>query len=95
MAILDGYKVAIAVIGFRFFSRQRWLRLLGRKFTRTIEYGTAQRCGVIIFCRIRRCALVRRDVSLMQMAKTSGAAGASRRRKIAVHFRSHEPRLPA
>src|SRR6266487_1227447 len=49
--ILDGYKIAIAVI----------------------EYGTTQRCAVIIVAASGGARLYEGMLSLMQMAKTSGA----------------------
>src|SRR5437773_782880 len=46
--ILDGYKVAIAVMDFGFLAATMG-SVVGEKITRTIEYGTAQRCaGVIV-----------------------------------------------
>ena len=70
--ILDGYKVAIAVMDFGFLAATMG-SVVGEKITRTIEYGTAQRCGVIIVAASGGARLYEGMLSLMQMAKTSGA----------------------
>jgi acetyl-CoA carboxylase carboxyl transferase subunit beta len=70
--ILDGYKVAIAVMDFGFLAATMG-SVVGEKITRTIEYGTAQRCGVIIIAASGGARLYEGMLSLMQMAKTSGA----------------------
>jgi acetyl-CoA carboxylase carboxyl transferase subunit beta len=70
--ILDGYKVAIAVMDFGFLAATMG-SVVGEKITRTIEYGTTQRCGVIIVAASGGARLYEGMLSLMQMAKTSGA----------------------
>jgi acetyl-CoA carboxylase carboxyl transferase subunit beta len=70
--ILDGYKVAIAVMDFCFLAATMG-SVVGEKITRTIEYGTAQRCAVIIVAASGGARLYEGMLSLMQMAKTSGA----------------------
>ncbi len=70
--ILDGYKVAIAVMDFGFLAATMG-SVVGEKITRTIEYGTAQRCGVIIVAASGGARMYEGMLSLMQMAKTSGA----------------------
>ena len=70
--ILDGYKVAIAVMDFGFLAATMG-SVVGEKITRTIEYGTAQRCAVIIVAASGGARLYEGMLSLMQMAKTSGA----------------------
>ena len=45
--ILDGYKVAIAVMDFGFLAATMG-SVVGEKITRVIEYGTTNRCAVII-----------------------------------------------
>ena len=59
--ILDGYKVAIAVMDF------------GLRITRTIEYGTAEHSPVIIVAASGGARMYEGMLSLMQMAKTAGA----------------------
>ena len=46
--------------------------VVGEKITRTIEYGTAQRCAVIIVAASGGARLYEGMLSLMQMAKTGG-----------------------
>ena len=70
--ILDGYKVAIAVMDFGFLAATMG-SVVGEKITRTIEYGTTQRCAVIIIAASGGARLYEGMLSLMQMAKTSGA----------------------
>ena len=70
--ILDGYKVAIAAMDFGFLAATMG-SVVGEKITRAIEYGTAQRCGVIIVAASGGARMYEGMLSLMQMAKTSGA----------------------
>ena len=70
--ILDGYKVAIAVMDFGFLAATMG-SVVGERITRTIEYGTAERCAVIIIAASGGARLYEGMLSLMQMAKTSGA----------------------
>src|SRR5437763_6554675 len=46
--------------------------VVGEKITRTIEYGTTQRCAVIIISASGGARMYEGMLSLMQMAKTSG-----------------------
>jgi acetyl-CoA carboxylase carboxyl transferase subunit beta len=70
--ILDGYKVAIAVMDFGFLAATMG-SVVGERVTRTIEYGTAEGCAVIIVAASGGARLYEGMLSLMQMAKTSGA----------------------
>jgi len=70
--MLDGYKVAIAVMDFGFLAATMG-SVVGERITRTIEYGTAERCAVIIIAASGGARLYEGMLSLMQMAKTSGA----------------------
>ncbi len=47
--------------------------VVGERITRTIEYGTAQRSAIIIVAASGGARLYEGMLSLMQMAKTSGA----------------------
>jgi acetyl-CoA carboxylase carboxyl transferase subunit beta len=47
--------------------------VVGERITRTIEYGTAERCAVIIVAASGGARLYEGMLSLMQMVKTSGA----------------------
>ncbi len=70
--ILDGYKVAIAVMDFGFLAATMG-SVVGERITRTIEYGTAERSAVVIIAASGGARLYEGMLSLMQMAKTSGA----------------------
>src|ERR1700756_4979163 len=70
--MLDGYKVAIAVMDFGFLAATMG-SVVGERITRTIEYGTAQRSAVVIVAASGGARMYEGMLSLMQMAKTSGA----------------------
>ena len=70
--ILDGHKVAIAVMDFGFLAATMG-SVVGERITRIIEYGTAERRAVIIVAASGGARLYEGMLSLMQMAKTSGA----------------------
>jgi acetyl-CoA carboxylase carboxyl transferase subunit beta len=69
---LDGYKVAVAVMDFGFLAATMG-SVVGERITRVIEYGTAERCAVIIVAASGGARMYEGMLSLMQMAKTSGA----------------------
>jgi acetyl-CoA carboxylase carboxyl transferase subunit beta len=70
--MLDGYKVAIAVMDFGFLAATMG-SVVGERITRIIEYGTAKRVAVIIIAASGGARMYEGMLSLMQMAKTSGA----------------------
>ena len=70
--MLDGYKVAIAVMDFGFLAATMG-SVVGERITRAIEYGTGERSAVIIIAASGGARLYEGMLSLMQMAKTSGA----------------------
>jgi acetyl-CoA carboxylase carboxyl transferase subunit beta len=70
--MIDGYKIAIAVMDFSFLAATMG-SVVGERITRTIEYGTAERSAVIIVAASGGARLYEGMLSLMQMAKTSGA----------------------
>jgi acetyl-CoA carboxylase carboxyl transferase subunit beta len=70
--MLDGYKVAIAVMDFGFLAATMG-SVVGERITRTIEYGTAKRSAVIIVSASGGARMYEGMLSLMQMAKTCGA----------------------
>jgi acetyl-CoA carboxylase carboxyl transferase subunit beta len=70
--MLDGYKVAIAVMDFGFLAATMG-SVVGERITRAIEYGTAERAAVIIVSASGGARMYEGMLSLMQMAKTSGA----------------------
>ena len=81
-ALIEGYKVALAVMDFSFLAATMG-SVVGERITRTIEYGTANRAAVVIIAASGGARLYEGMLSLMQMAKTSGA--------LALHT---EQRLP-
>lgn len=70
--MIEGYKVAIAVMDFSFLAATMG-SVVGERITRIIEYGTASRCAVIIISASGGARMYEGMLSLMQMAKTSGA----------------------
>jgi acetyl-CoA carboxylase carboxyl transferase subunit beta len=70
--MIDGFKVAIAVMDFSFLAATMG-SVVGERITRVIEYGTAQRAAVIIIAASGGARMYEGMLSLMQMAKTSGA----------------------
>ena len=81
-ALIEGYKVALAVMDFSFLAATMG-SVVGERITRTIEYGNANRAAVVIIAASGGARLYEGMLSLMQMAKTSGA--------LALHA---EQRLP-
>jgi acetyl-CoA carboxylase carboxyl transferase subunit beta len=70
--MIDGYKVAIAVMDFSFLAATMG-SVVGERITRAIEYGTAHRSAVVIISASGGARMYEGMLSLMQMAKTSGA----------------------
>src|SRR3954462_548830 len=70
--MIEGYKVAIAVMDFTFLAATMG-SVVGERITRAIEHGTANRCPVIIVSASGGARMYEGMLSLMQMAKTSGA----------------------
>jgi acetyl-CoA carboxylase carboxyl transferase subunit beta len=71
-AMINGYKVALAVMDFSFLAATMG-SVVGERITRAIEYGTTQRAAVIIIAASGGARMYEGMLSLMQMAKTSGA----------------------
>ena len=69
---LDGLPVALGVMDFRFMGGSMG-SVVGEKLTRLIERGTANRCPVISVCASGGARMQEGMLSLMQMAKISGA----------------------
>jgi len=69
---LDGLPVALGVMDFRFMGGSMG-SVVGETLTRLIERGTANRCPVIIVCASGGARMQEGMLSLMQMAKISGA----------------------
>jgi len=70
--MIDGYKVALAVMDFGFLAATMG-SVVGERITRTIEYGTDQRAAIVIVSASGGARMYEGMLSLMQMAKTSGA----------------------
>lgn len=71
-AKIDGQPVLLAVMDFRFLGASMG-SVVGEKITRAIEAATKERCAVIVFSASGGARMHEGILSLMQMAKTSGA----------------------
>ena len=69
---LEGIRVAIAVMDFAFLAATMG-SVVGERITRAIEYATAERIPMIIISASGGARMYEGMLSLMQMAKTSGA----------------------
>jgi len=69
---LEGMRVAIAVMDFAFLAATMG-SVVGERITRVIEYATAERSPIIIISASGGARMYEGMLSLMQMAKTSGA----------------------
>ncbi|BFM40552.1 acetyl-CoA carboxylase, carboxyltransferase subunit beta [Synechocystis sp. LKSZ1] len=70
--LLDGLPVALGVMDFRFMGGSMG-SVVGEKLCRLIEYATRERLPVIIICASGGARMQEGMLSLMQMAKISGA----------------------
>src|SRR5947207_1791832 len=71
-AMIDGYKVALAVMDFAFLAATMG-SVVGERITRAIEYATDEDAAMIIVSASGGARMYEGMLSLMQMAKTSGA----------------------
>lgn len=71
-ATIDGVPVVLAIMDFRFLGASMG-SVVGEKITRAIETATKDKCAVIIFSASGGARMHEGILSLMQMAKTSGA----------------------
>ena len=71
-ARLEGRAIALGVMDFEFLGASMG-SVVGEKITRLIERGTVERLPVIIVCASGGARMYEGMMSLMQMAKTSGA----------------------
>src|SRR3984893_1930234 len=70
--MIDGYKVALAVMDFGFLAATMgWV--VGERITRAIEHATDERAAVIIVSASGGARMYEGMLSLMQIGKTSGA----------------------
>ena len=79
--LLDGLPVALGVMDFRFMGGSMG-SVVGEKLCRLIEYGTDERLPVIIICASGGARMQEGMLSLMQMAKISGALERHREAKL-------------
>ncbi|MGI9088139.1 MAG: acetyl-CoA carboxylase, carboxyltransferase subunit beta [Chthoniobacterales bacterium] len=70
--LLEGYKVSVAVMDFSFLAATMG-SVVGERITRAIECGTEMKSAVIIISASGGARMYEGMLSLMQMAKTSGA----------------------
>src|SRR5256714_14116349 len=70
--MIEGYRVAIAVMDFSFLAATMG-SVVGERITRAIEFGTENHCPVVIVSASGGARMYEGMLSLMQMAKTSGA----------------------
>lgn len=71
-ATMGGYPTVLGVMDFRFLGASMG-SVVGEKITRSIEHATANRSAVILFSASGGARMHEGILSLMQMAKTSGA----------------------
>ena len=71
-AKLNGIDYALAVMDFRFLGASMGA-VVGEKITRIVEYATAEKLPVVIVTASGGARMYEGMISLMQMAKTSGA----------------------
>jgi acetyl-CoA carboxylase carboxyl transferase subunit beta len=72
--LLEGYKLSIAVMDFSFLGGSMG-SVAGERITRAIEWATANGCPAIVVSASGGARMYEGMLSLMQMAKTSGALG--------------------
>ncbi len=78
---LDGLSVALAVMDFRFMGGSMG-SVVGEKICRLIEYATQKKFPVVIICASGGARMQEGMLSLMQMAKISGALERHQRAKL-------------
>jgi acetyl-CoA carboxylase carboxyl transferase subunit beta len=78
---IEGQAVALGVMDFRFMGGSMG-SVVGEKLTRTIERATQERLPVVIFCASGGARMQEGMLSLMQMAKISGALQRHRESKL-------------
>jgi acetyl-CoA carboxylase carboxyl transferase subunit beta len=81
-ALLSGRRIALAVMDFHFLAATMG-SVAGEKITRIIELGTRERLPVIVISASGGARMYEGMLSLMQMAKTSGA--------LALHAKARLP----
>ena len=79
--LIDGLPVALGVMDFRFMGGSMG-SVVGEKLCRIIEYATEKRFPVVIICASGGARMQEGMLSLMQMAKVSGALQIHRQEKL-------------
>ena len=79
--LIDGLPLALGVMDFRFMGGSMG-SVVGEKLCRIIEYGTEKRFPVVIVCASGGARMQEGMLSLMQMAKVSGALERHRQEKL-------------
>ena len=79
--LLEGIPIALGVMDFRFMGGSMG-SVVGEKLCRLIEYGTEKRLPVIIVCASGGARMQEGMLSLMQMAKISGALSLHKAEKL-------------
>ena len=78
---IEGLPVALGVMDFRFMGGSMG-SVVGEKLTRLIEYGTQHKLPVVIVCSSGGARMQEGMLSLMQMAKISGALERHRQARL-------------
>lgn len=81
IATIDGLDVSTAIADFHFMGGSMG-SVAGEKITRALERGIEKKCPVIIFCASGGARMQEGLLSLMQMAKTTGAVNECRRHGV-------------
>ena len=87
-ATIASLPVVLGVMDFRFLGASMG-SVVGEKITRAIELATAEKRAVILFSASGGARMHEGILSLMQMAKTSGALARHAKAGPALHLRPH------
>ncbi|BAQ62961.1 acetyl-coenzyme A carboxyl transferase beta chain [Geminocystis sp. NIES-3708] len=79
--LIDGLPIALGVMDFRFMGGSMG-SVVGERLTRLIEYATEKTFPVVIICASGGARMQEGMLSLMQMAKISGALERHREKKL-------------
>jgi acetyl-CoA carboxylase carboxyl transferase subunit beta len=79
--LIDGLPIALGVMDFRFMGGSMG-SVVGEKLTRLIEHATQERFPVVIICASGGARMQEGMLSLMQMAKISGALHRHQQEKL-------------
>ncbi len=79
--LIDGLPVALGVMDFRFMGGSMG-SVVGEKLARLIEHATLERFPVVIICASGGARMQEGMLSLMQMAKISGALSCHQKAKL-------------